>query len=351
MADVNESVSDSLVWANEITPLVFTPFTSSIAFASSITALRDLQEHLVSIVRLADASALFTYVEITDSISFSEEAIPGIIAIIKDLISFNSSVLTEYVVHAIATLAWLDAVDKGIFLSVEDTLDFQSVIKSEYYLALVDVLNFTSTSTAVKDIILSLVDTLNLDMSIEAVRSLYASIEDSLVFGGALVLPEITYDVLVVNTSNLGSTRYTQYPFESFAGNFATQSDGIYELEGSDDEGEDIPWEFELGISNFGGKLGDAEKYASTLKYNPVAYVGMTSTGKTVLKVVTSNANGRTEDWFEAESVNAGEDMQRYYLGKRRKSVFYGYKLKSIKATDVEILSFVAVLVLLPRKI
>lgn len=115
-----------------------------------------------------------------------------------------------------------------------------------------------------------------------------------------------------------GTTRYEQYNFNSFAEldrkYFAARHDGLYLLEGADDAGQPVAGEIDFGELDFG---------TPARKALPLVYVGMASSGKTVLKVESA---GQTY-FYEVRDSTEGLKQHRFELGRGLRSTFYDVSL------------------------
>ena len=111
----------------------------------------------------------------------------------------------------------------------------------------------------------------------------------------------------VLNTENNGSTRYEGYDFSGFAVidgvYYGCRDDGIYALDGEDDAGAPIQAMVSFGKQDFG---------TSALKRISNAYVGVSSTGKLVLRVI---ADGEHYDYV-ARGSSEHLQTQRFDTGR-----------------------------------
>jgi len=132
----------------------------------------------------------------------------------------------------------------------------------------------------------------------------------------------------VFNVDNGGTTQYDNYGFNSFAKRgteyLAAAPDGIYTLSGDDDEGTDISAEISLALS----------RYATPqAKYFPTIYLGVTSTGKMILK---ANVDGT--DWlFEANNTTATMANQRVDLGKGLRGSHWHFTILNQNGVDFDL--------------
>ena len=136
-----------------------------------------------------------------------------------------------------------------------------------------------------------------------------------------------TASVWVVNTKNDGTTRYSNYGFNSFAKigskHYGVMRNGLYLLDGPNDAGTPIPAAVNFGNSDFG---------TSKEKALMNCYVGVSSTGAAVLKVV---ANGATY-FYTARSSSPTLQTQRIDLGRGLRANYYELELQNTNGGAIE---------------
>lgn len=132
----------------------------------------------------------------------------------------------------------------------------------------------------------------------------------------------------VFNVDSGGTTQYDGYGFNSFAKRSAdylgAAADGIYTLAGDDDEGVDIDASIDLAISRFS---------TPQTKYFPAVYLGVTSTGKLLLK---ANVDGT--DWiFEANNASATISNQRIDLSRGLRGSHWHFTILNQDGLDFDL--------------
>ena len=133
-----------------------------------------------------------------------------------------------------------------------------------------------------------------------------------------------------VNTRNAAVSEYDNYPFNSFATvggiPFGAGPDGIYRLEGGDDEGLPIHASVYTGLTDFGN---------SQLKKMPSAWIGLTSDGDMVLKVVTSDTGKKKENWYRMKGRPNGTPVDsRFSPAKGLTGRYWGFEIANIDGAD-----------------
>ncbi len=129
-----------------------------------------------------------------------------------------------------------------------------------------------------------------------------------------------------------GSTRYENYDFNSFmtidGQTYGVNAAGIAKIGGTTDDGAAITATVDFGSLNFG---------SGNRKSLPYVYVGMSSTGKTVLKV---ESDGSTY-YYAARDATEQMKTHRFEPGRGLRSTFYGLSIISDgKAFDLHNIDF-----------
>lgn len=126
--------------------------------------------------------------------------------------------------------------------------------------------------------------------------------------------------VWTLHMDSMGSTRYEGYDFNSFmtidGKTYGVNATGIHRLEGTTDDGAPIPASVDFGSLSFG---------SNNRKSLPYVYVGMSSSGKTVLKI---ESDGGTYYYTARDSTELMK-THRFEPGRGLRSTFYGLSLQT----------------------
>lgn len=149
--------------------------------------------------------------------------------------------------------------------------------------------------------------------------------------------------VWVVNLNNGATAQYDNYAFNSFfekdGDYYGVADDGIYRLDGEDDDGVDIDAFVQVGDDN----LGTAQR-KSVLN----VYAGVSSTGKMLLKVDVDGV----EYTYEARSNNSDIiKNHRFDVGRGLQGNYYDFTLLNQNGDDFDLESVVFEPIKLTRKI
>ncbi len=148
--------------------------------------------------------------------------------------------------------------------------------------------------------------------------------------------------IWVVNAETGASTRYENFPFNSFAkiGNdfFGCKSDGIYQLDGDDDAGDPVQAVMSFGKQDFGTTM---------LKRVTNIYAGTSSGGRLFVKVLVEGQSYL----YEARDASGELQVQRFDLGRGLRANYLEFELYNSGGDDFELASVEFAAVPLSRRI
>jgi len=138
----------------------------------------------------------------------------------------------------------------------------------------------------------------------------------------------------VMNTEgDKAISEYTNYPFNSFCeldGQYLGASeDGLFLLEGADDDGDPIDASVLTMMTDFN---------STHMKRVPTAYIGYTSDGTMVLRVRAVSGGELREHWFTATQRTANAPREQVIqLGRGIRSRYWQFELANVDGADFEI--------------
>lgn len=170
----------------------------------------------------------------------------------------------------------------------------------------------------------------------QLIQAIYdCTLEDGVIISAGFVSPDGTFTTFAINTRTNAVSEYEHWVFNSFGkmGNryIGANQDGIYELNGVDDDGVSIPAYVRSGLFQPGGSRYSAFK---------AAYLGMrinNSASDTYLKIVMGDGVERV---YKAHV----QDMHssRVDLGKGLRSRYWAWELVTTGAEfDLESITFI----------
>lgn len=171
-----------------------------------------------------------------------------------------------------------------------------------------------------------------------AVRSeaeLRAALREAVGFSARLHLDNDEYIAWVLNTESAGLSRYTNYPFNSFARvgerYYGLTSGGLFRLDGGDDVGEPINARIRTGMFDFGDRV---------LKGVPEAYVGYASDGTLLLRTIFAHPKTGEKTAADYRLVPRGAATtreNRFEGGRGVFSVDWSFELENVDGADFEL--------------
>lgn len=178
-------------------------------------------------------------------------------------------------------------------------------------------------------------DTVLASSAVRSEAELRAALRESIGFSARLHLDNDEYIAWVLNTESTGLSRYTNYPFNSFAriGDryYGLTSGGLYRLDGDTDDGEPISAKISTGMFDFGDRV---------LKGIPEAYVGYASDGTMLLRTVfvhPKTGEKAAADYRLVPRGAAATRENRFEGGRGVFSVDWSFELENVGGADFEL--------------
>ena len=135
----------------------------------------------------------------------------------------------------------------------------------------------------------------------------------------AYIGPNSNFTTWAVNTRTGATTEYTNYVFNSFAqmGHkyLAASDDGLYELNGSTDQGTSIIGRLRSGFAQFGGSRFSSFK---------AAYLGFRAAGNVIFRLI--DGNGKT---YTYQVISRNMQTTKVNLGKGLRARYFAYEIES----------------------
>lgn len=174
------------------------------------------------------------------------------------------------------------------------------------------------------------VTALTAESSVEAVITALAT--DTVRFFG-LVPPTEEGNTLVLNTENTAVSEYSNFAFNSYAylqGQLlACKDDGLYLLGGDTDNGTEIEAILRTGLMDFG---------TSNKKILTDAYIGYTTSGRLLLKTLSTEGGTKQERWYELTAVTADSPTaNRVKTAHGVKARYWQFEIRNLDGNDFEL--------------
>lgn len=246
------------------------------------------------------------------------------------------------------------------FAAIVQAITMEGLIAQGFQPDLVDDLTLTAATENTAKLLGAAVDALLASDSAQPVLRISAIAAEALEFDGAadallranvevsdgvllyvtLRLGDTDYVGWALNTDALAASQYRTAPFDSYASfkgqDYAAGPGGLVQLTGTDDDGEAIAWSLKTFLMDFG---------TSKFKRVPACYIGATSDGTLVLKVITREpgTGAQTEDWYTVARAPADGPGTGYAkIGRGLKSTWWGFELVPKGGADLDGLDSIA---------
>lgn len=265
-----------------------------------------------------EGSAVNLYQEsLTDSISVQDAIALAIEASLSDSIGVDDSAFAPYVKQMIDSVGVADTIEAVMTFvnAVSDTVDVSGTINTilKAYAEAEDTLS-VSDAMAARGVF---------------IRSLSDSIETSITIN----VSGIEYVGLVLNTANMAVSTYRGWDFNSFAeidGHYiGAGREGIYELDGADDDGANIDWEVDFGYMDFD---------TSQDKRLPEIFYSCRSDGTILFKVTHTRKDGtKVENWYQATRTSDATAERRVKTKKGAKSQYWRLQMLSQEGSSLDL--------------
>lgn len=302
------------------------------------------------------ASAFEGIVAAYDRLSIGDRLTPIVMALVEDAVVLNAIAEGDHsafvrvverllltgdarsLAEAVAIVA--DAMVLGAIADAlqvghsEDTLLLGEVIASTYQVvaAAVERLLLAGTGDSHYLAMALVRDTVQLSDGVLHEAELAALVRDAISFAANIRLDNGEYIAWVMNTESKGLSRYTNYPFNSFAkiGDryVGCSPQGLHWLDGATDNGDEIHAKLRLGMEDMGTRR---------LKNIPDAYIGYTSDGVLLLRAIyTHEATGdRVAATYRLSPREAHEKREhRFKLGRGLKAVDWDFEIENVDGSD-----------------
>ena len=219
----------------------------------------------------------------------------------------------------------------------QTTLETVAAVLDEMLLG--DTLEFSLTVTALVEEQVNLVD------STDTIGELLSALEDGIFIDVFLTTDAGVYDAWIMNTMTTGVSRYDNQAFNSFALHtnrkyLGAMEDGVYELEGSTDDGTPISGLIKSGLMDFGSTLNKRIKDA---------WFAMATDGQMLLKMTTTDGEGqgKVERWYRVVET---PNMYRARMAKGVRAKYWQFQLENIDGADFDVDSIVLHAIPLSRR-
>jgi len=309
-----------------------------LGIAESVLLTQTLNIFVTEEVGLSDAVAVAFAVLVEEELGVTDTPAEEIhkIAVLADILRISGVVSnTIDANHVVANALMLyGAVYDGLgfFLTDEVGLNEQLVEARNAVVQALEELALDDSPAATITMLAVIQDETGFEDLYSLNQYLTAAISEGLQLSVIIKLGDNEYTAIVMNTESFGLSEYTNYPFNSFGKIGQTYlgatNTAIYALNGADDAGTDIDTVVRTGLMSFGTNLR---------KRVPRAYLGYTSDGAMIMKVISTDGGVKTERWYELTARTADSHTgARIKLGRGIKATYWQFELINKLGADFE---------------
>lgn len=324
----------------------YTEFSDSHNLDSSIYNIFSVETIKVrAIVILSFLSEASDLISISESTSIDKKIV---LELLEKIVSTGTTTTTLHALNTILEVfssIGLISTGKGAELSesvdfVDDAID--QVIAS---LQVLQVLSASDASQTVAMFSIPVTEGINTNSVLNANSIIKESIDEGVSFYLSIrfASDELeSFSGWVMNTKNFSVSNYDNYPFNSFAKiadhYYGANQNGLYRLDGTTDDGEDINANIIVGLTD----LGDSR--TNRLRS---AHIGLRSDGDIVFRVISDD---NTTSYFTLETSNEKLSRHKIPIGRTHSSTYWQFELTNKDGSDFELSEIIFIPIVLNRR-
>lgn len=241
------------------------------------------------------------------------------------------------------TIAFQEAIQAGKGAEVLESPELVASIfdRAIYKSAQLEQLIMAATPDMTLVLSLPVTETATISDTLSIGQILEQLVAEGIVFNLSFGMDNETYTGWVMNTNNFAVSEYDNYPFNSFAkiGDtyYGANNNGLYSLDGDDDDGTPINATFTTGACSF----ADRSSRVST------AFLALRSGGNMLLKTITDDD---VERWYELANVDWTLRDRRVILARGITSRYWQFTITNVDGVDFELDELALVPIILKRR-
>ncbi|RLC11313.1 MAG: hypothetical protein DRI24_18970 [Deltaproteobacteria bacterium] len=325
--------NDNIHWKRGIS--IYETFHISPEITSTGTFLFDL----IDAIHVVDSHSLGYLVSFYDGMNFTGDSDADRILAMSfvDALVFSSGMDTKHkaIMSIAEVFASVDALSSGFAFDLLESLGVADLTDGQHLLMFHVLESMLIDDNVEMQARISLF--FNEDLHIEDITSakgfLVANFSESFQISGVLNTPEGVFEAWAVNVETRAPYQYTNFPFNSFAmiggRYYGADESGLFALDGTTDDGENIDAVIRTGLINFGTTL---------FKRIPRAYFGYTSTGQFLFNTITTEEGKKIERWYELKEKIANDTTNaRVKMARGVKSVHWQFEIVNIDGASFDL--------------
>lgn len=331
-------LADALAVSSDSTPDVLANLVDRLLSGAVVQMSAVLQGTASDSVSFLDSVVSAWQLLLAESLATSDEAVGSVhkLAALVDALTATGQASNNLIAFAacVEAIAMEDLIAQGFNVDAIDAALLADTCASVAKLLgpLVDSLLASDDATPSLRLSMIAADSVTVASAGEALLRANGDLADGLLLYATLRIGGTDYVGWALNTDIKAASQYTNTPFDSFASfkgrHYAAGTGGLVEFSGAKDSGADIDWSIKTFLMDFG---------TSKFKRLPDAFIGATSTGQLVLKVITRlpQTGVQEEDWYLVERLPVqGPGQGHVQIGRGLKSTWWQFELTSVNGAD-----------------
>lgn len=328
-------------------------FISTLGLASYLDTRLDTHMDLESVLGMLSAEEISVVLEFLEVFGLGSiddiQRFQHLVFLSSIFLDSQPDLSANYAVNLAAALTLRSVAAYGVPLDEVSSMGLASMFEARYNVVLEHLSTMQVASEEGLSANLQMVLFSTVGAASEATTQLDANIDFESMLGAMSVfqIGEDVYEGWVLSVEDFGYTEYENYPFTGVASlkgkPYALAEDGLYLLEGDQDEGSPIAAALRTGLFDFNSKaLKDAKS----------VYLGYTSNGQLVVKAITTGRGKKREDWYRLKKTPGGDfDMNRATIQRGLRSTYWQFEICNVDGADFDIDDVTIVYNVLSRRI
>ncbi len=325
----------------------------SITLTASESSTIQVLEQLADGATLSDAIQLVFKVFATESVTMTATDAAFATTVARAVEALTMSGLALGPIQAIyqiaAGMTINDSLEVAFGATATESVTMNATISDLYNANVAAVESALMTAGAIPTmmVVVTAAETVTLSSSLATTLQAFESLSESVEIAVQIIIEDKIYWAYVLNTESKAASNYINFPYNSFAlidgKYYGARDNGIYLLEGADDAGTQIDAHIRSGLLDFNST------YLKRLKY---AYLGYTTDGRVLLKIIDTADGVKTERHYELVQQTADTYREaRRKLGGGVKSRYWGFELANIDGADFDLESIQFMPIMLTRRV
>jgi len=346
---LQESVTITPVMLDTLINGLLETMTLTLSESSTVQVL----EQLADGATLADAIKLVFKVFAAESVTMTvtDAAFATTVAKAVEALTITGLALSpiQAIYQIAAGMTVNDTLMAGFWPTASESVTITDTI-SDLFNANVEAVEsalMTAGAIPVMMVVVTAAETVSLGTTLADALVAFESLSESVEIAVQVIIDDRIYWAYVLNTESKAASNYINFPYNSFAlidgKYYGARDNGIYLLEGADDAGTQIDAHIRSGLLDFDST------YLKRLKY---AYIGYTTDGQVLLKIIDTADGVKTERHYELVQQTADTYREaRRKLGGGVKSRYWGFELANIDGADFDLESIQFMPIMLTRRV